>query len=85
MPKPWQKMPVHTFADRVTKKKEQEVAKKALSDFNTLLEHEKMLGVVSYRDRIAQKTEEKVERKPLFNLKGSAAPQFSQRTAPSSQ
>lgn len=50
------------------------MTKKAFAEYQLLLEHEKMLGIVSYKDKATQKTESKEEKKPVFNLKGAAAP-----------
>mmetsp|Transcript_10867 Transcript_10867/g.10998 ORF Transcript_10867/g.10998 Transcript_10867/m.10998 type:complete len:115 (-) Transcript_10867:130-474(-) len=50
-PKPWQKEPLYTFAERVERYKVQERTKKALAEFKEILKDEELMGFEHYKKR----------------------------------
>lgn len=54
VPKPWNKSPTKSFAEKVAKRKEQAALRKGFADYNLLLEQEKLLGIVSWKDKKKQ-------------------------------
>jgi len=65
--KPWQEAPRHTFEERVAKMKRQAETKYAFTQFQALLEQEKLLNIVPSKQAVGAE-----EVKPMFNLKGAA-------------
>jgi hypothetical protein len=53
--------------EKIEIKKRQYISKKGLTEFNELLENEKLLGLISWKDKKVEKPKET----PVFNLKGS--------------
>jgi hypothetical protein len=73
-------MPRFTHERKMEIKKRQFEIDQALKEYNSLLEHEKMMKVPSFKDLPksgslsgAAETQATAEKKPIFNLKGSAA------------
>ena len=67
--KPWQEAPKYTYEEHVARAKRQAETKHALTQYQLLLEQEKLLKVLSYRDDTSSA---KTTTEPLFNLKGAA-------------
>jgi hypothetical protein len=69
--KPWQETPKYTYEERSEKSKRQAETKYALTQYQLLLEQEKLLKVPSYKDAGAKETVSTSS--PVFNLKGAAS------------
>ena len=70
--KPWFTMPKQTFEERMELRKSQVRAQRAIADYQMLLDHEKLLGIVSYKDKQHSNSEGETQQKrpATFNLKG---------------
>lgn len=79
MPKKWNEAPKYTYEERVELAKKEAKMKRGQSEYQRLINEEKLLGIVSYRDRKRASSSEAAERAPQFNpLKGTsgAAPKI---------
>lgn len=74
--KPYFEIPIHTYEVKALNRKAILNSKKGLSDYQEILDHEKILGIKSWKDENgdhSQTAEELENNKPVFDLKGSSA------------
>lgn len=76
--KAWNQAPKHTFAERVQIKRTQLANQLALKEYQSLLDQEKLLGIVSYREKTSSSKEDQnaatsaSQSKPTeFTIKGA--------------
>jgi hypothetical protein len=70
--KPWFEIPEHSFETRSAHKKAVYKSKKGLAEYQELLDHEKVLGIKSWKN-LDDHEGDAENNKPQFDFKGAAS------------
>ena len=71
--KPYFEIPIHTHEVKSLHRRAVQNSKKGLSDYQEILDHEKILGIKSWKDNTGETEEDIENNRPIFDLKGSSA------------
>ncbi len=52
MPKPWAKVPLMTYTEKIADKAVRETSKKGFADFKEIIADERLMGIPSYKVRL---------------------------------